>query len=403
MKMKKIANRLFLVVMIIFGIIIFSCSGSTQKNVSGFNSKTIKVGKGPGSVEVADFNKDGFPDIAVANAEDSSVTILLGDGKENFKEAGGSPFFANRFPNDIAIADFNKDGNADLGIANTEVSFLTVLLGNGKGQFQQAPRSPFIVHSKPHTHGIAVADFDGDGNLDLATDSWGINSVIIIFGDGKMNFNNETVYKVGNRPYQRLRTADVNKDGRPDIVTTNLEGNNTTVLLGQGNGKFLESGGSPFSCGDAPFGVAIGDINGDGNPDLAIANSPTITAESKGNDGLWILLGDGTGKFSSLHGSPFKTGKSPSRVAIGDLNGDGINDIAVTNYNDKSISIFYMGKNSVISGKTIAVGNRPDGIAIHDMNSDGKNDILLSNYDDNTIMILFNKILKGKNSIEAGR
>jgi hypothetical protein len=268
---------------------------------------------------------------------------------------------------------------------------LTVLLGNGKGQFKQAERSPFAVHSKPHTHGIAIADFNGDGNLDLATDSWGINKVLIIFGDGKMNYSNETFYKVGNRPYQRLRTGDLNKDGKPDVVTTNLEGNNATVLLGDGNGKFHEAEGSPFTCGAAPFAVAVGDVNGDGNPDLAIVNSPTITSESKGEDGLWILLGDGTGKFSSMAGSPFKTGRSPSRVAIGDLNGDGINDIAMTNYNDKSISIFYMGKNAVAESKTIAVGNRPDGIAIHDMNGDGKKDILVSNYDDNNVMILFNK------------
>ncbi|HSZ87570.1 MAG TPA: VCBS repeat-containing protein [Puia sp.] len=376
---------------VIAAIIIFSCSSSKKENNSGFEIKIIKVGKGSGSIEVNDLNNDSFPDIAVANGEDSSITILLGDGKGNFTNAEGSPVSSNRSPNDIAIADLNKDGNLDLGIANTEISELTVLSGNGKGQFQQAERSPFVVHSKPHTHGIAIADFNGDGNLDMATDSWGINNVLIIFGDGKMDFGNETFYKVGNRPYQRLRSGDFNKDGKPDIVTTNLEGNNATVLLGDGNGKFHEAKGSPFACGAAPFGVAIGDVNGDGNPDLAIVNSPTITSESKGEDGLWILLGDGTGKFSSLSGSPFKTGRSPSRVAIGDLNGDGINDIAVTNYNDKSITIFYMGKNTVAETKTITVGNRPDGIAIHDMNGDGKKDILVSNYDDNNIMILFNK------------
>jgi len=124
---------------------------------------------------------------------------------------------------------------------------------------------------------------------------------------------------------------------------------------------------------------------------LAIANSPTITAESIGKDGLTILLNDGTGKFSALRGSPFETGKSPSRVAIGDIDGNGINDIAVTNYNDKSITIFYMDKKGVAGSKLIEVGNRPDGIAIHDLNKDGKNDILVGNYDDNTIMILYNK------------
>ena len=391
MNTKFFLIKVFAVVSIVTGVIIFSCANSAKKNNAGFNIITIKVGKGAGSVEVADFNKDGFPDIAVANAEDSSVTILLGNDKGKFTEALGSPFFANRFPNDIVIADFNKDGNLDLGIANTEVSFLTVLLGNGKGQFQQAPKSPFIVNAKPHTHGIATGDFNGDGNLDLATDSWGVNSVLVIFGDGKGNFGEQMSYKVGKRPYQRLRVADVNKDGRPDIVTTNLEGNNATVLLGMGEGKFQEAQGSPFPAGDAPFGVAIGDVNGDNNQDLAIVNSPTITAESKGKDGLTILLGDGSGKFLPLKGSPFKTGKSPSRVAIGDISGDGINDIVVTNYNDKSISIFYMNKNGVAESNIINVGNRPDGVAIHDMNRDGKNDIVVSNYDDNTIMILFKK------------
>jgi hypothetical protein len=387
---RKLSIKIFPFLTVITVIIYFSCFNSPKVNHSDFDIKILEIGKGTGSIEVADFNNDTFPDIALANAEDSSITILLGDGKGKFTKTEGSPIFANRFPNDIAIADFDKDGNLDLGIANTETSMLTILLGNGKGQFHQAVRSPFIVHSKPHTHGISIGDFDGDGNLDLATDSWGVNKILIIFGDGKLNFNSETFYKVGNRPYQRLRTQDFNKDGKPDIVTTNLEGNNATVLLNDGKGKFHEAEGSPFACGDAPFGVAIGDVNGDGNLDLAIANSPTITAESKGKDGLWILLGDGTGKFSSLAGSPFKTGKSPSRVAIGDLDGDGINDIVVTNYNEKSISIFYMGKGTVFETKTITVGNRPDGISIHDMNSDGRNDILVSNYDDGTIMVLFN-------------
>jgi len=389
--MKKLLLNMFVFLTIISSFIAFSCSNSPRDSYSDFDVETIKIGKGTGSIEVADFNNDTFPDMAVANTEDSSITILLGNGKGKFTKAEGSPFFANRFPNDIAIADFDKDGNLDLGIANTETSQLTVLLGNGRGQFSQAARSPFVVHSKPHTHGISIGDFDGDGNLDLVTDSWGTNRVVIIFGDGKLNFNRETFYSVGNRPYQRLRSQDLNKDGKPDIVTTNLEGNNATVLLNGGKGEFHEALGSPFSCGDAPFGVVIGDVNGDGNPDLAIANSPTITAGSRGKDGLWILLGDGTGKFSSLGGSPFRTGRSPSRLAVGDLNGDGINDIAVTNYNDKSISIFYMGKAAVLETKIINVGNRPDGISIHDMNSDGRNDILVSNYDDGTIMVFFNK------------
>src|ERR1700689_1064053 len=108
--MKKLLLKNFISPAIIAVIIIFSCSSSNKENNSGFDIKTIKVDKGVGSIEVGDFNNDSFPDIAVANTQDSSITILLGDGKGNFTNASGSPFFANRFPNDIGIADFNKDG-----------------------------------------------------------------------------------------------------------------------------------------------------------------------------------------------------------------------------------------------------------------------------------------------------
>jgi hypothetical protein len=356
-----------------------------------FVAWTIHVGKSPNSIECADFNHDGLPDLAIADGEDSSVTILLNDGKGDFSPAAGSPFFCNRNPNDIAVADFNKDGNPDLAIANTETAELTLLLGNGRGQFTQAPQSPFKVYARPHTHGIAVADFNGDGHLDMATDDWGENKVSIIFGDSSLRFGHQTFYPVGARPYQRLRTADVNADGKPDLITTNLESNNSTVLLGQGDGSFREAPGSPFPCGDAPFAVAIGDLNGDGHADLAIADAPTITSESKGHDGLYILLGDGSGHFEPLKGSPFVTGKSPSRVAIGDLNGDGINDVAVTNYNEKSLTIFLMNNAGFAGSRTIQAGNHPDGICIRDLNNDGKNDIAVTNQADGTVMILLNK------------
>ena len=194
--------------------IAFDCAHSnsrTSNDVSGngYVMSILKTGNGPGSLEVADFNNDGWPDLVIANVKDSSLSIFLNDRKASFTEAKGSPFFSNRYPNDIAITDFNHDGNLDICVANTEASFLSLFSGNGSGQFHQIKNSPFQVHSKPHTHGIAVADFNEDGNLDLATDDWGENKILIIFGDGKNHFGNETFYNVGNRPYQRLRSADV--------------------------------------------------------------------------------------------------------------------------------------------------------------------------------------------------
>ena len=356
-----------------------------------YDKLTLKTGKGTGSVEIADFNKDGKPDIVVANSDDNSASVFFNEGKGKFSLANGSPFSVDSFPNDIAIADFNKDNNLDLAVANNETKHLSVLLGNGKGEFNFSPYSPFRLRVKPHTHSVATGDFNNDGNLDLLTESWGVDSVIVIFGNGQGNFIAPKYLKVGKRPYQRVRASDLNHDKFADIITTNLEGNNCSILLCDGKGNFTDAKGSPFSCGNAPFGIAAGDINGDGNADIAIVDAPTITAESKGKDGLFILLGDGKGNFSTLKGSPFATGKSPSRLAIGDLDGNGISDIAVANYNDHSISIFFMNKNGVRSSKNIQVGKRPDGIAIGDLNGDGKGDIIVGNFDDNTINILLSK------------
>jgi hypothetical protein len=376
---------------IIFALIFLSGCGMTEQGKPGFDIQIISVGKGPGSVEVADLNKDHLPDLIVANGQDSNISILLNQGHRQFKPAAGSPFLAGNFPNDINIADLNKDDNLDLAIANHERKQLTVLLGNGKGQFQPAPRSPFFVAVKPHTHGVISADFNGDGNLDLATDSWGVDSIVILSGDGKGNFSNPIFYATGKHPYQRLRTADLNQDNHPDIVSTNLDGNTVTVLLGDGKGNFSRRF---FDAGNTPFGLAIGDLNGDGYLDLAIVNAPTISSGKPGKDGLTILYGDGKGGFTTLQGSPFDTGLGPTRVAIGDLDADGINDIAVSNYGSKYISIFYMGKKGLISATTLPLGNHADGIAIADLDGDGKNDIIAGSAESNSVTLFYNNHAK---------
>lgn len=350
------------------------------------------TGSAPGSVEVADFNGDGKPDLVVANEQSQDATVLLGDGRGGFTAAPGSPFAAGQQPNDIAIGDFNRDGKPDLAFANHEAKHLTVLLGDGRGGFAPAPGSPFAVAVRPHTHGVATGDLNGDGNLDLLTDSWGNDQVAVLFGDGKGGFRPGPFLTVGKHPYQRVRIADVNGDGKSDILTTNLEGDSVTILLGDGKGGFKPAAGSPFPCGDSPFFVAIGDINGDGKPDLAVVNSPSSTADRRGRDGLTLLLGDGKGGFKTLAGSPFATGKIPNRLAIGDVNGDGVGDVAVTNTDSDNISLFLMSrKGAVASTSTIAVGRKPKGIAIHDLNGDGKGDIVVADNGDNNVLVIFGR------------
>lgn len=370
------------------------CGNSLPQKKGAPGSLIINAGHRPGCIEIADFTHDGIPDLAVTNEEDSSVTILLGDGKGNFTGAKGSPFPAGYNPNDMAGGDFNKDGNFDLAFANHERKYLTVLLGNGRGGFGAAPHSPFPVAVIPHTHGLAAGDFDQDGRLDLVTDSWGNNQVAILFGDALKGFRTPgKLLNVGKMPYQRLRVGDVDRDGAPDIVTTNLEGDNVTILLGDGKGNFTEAAGSPFPCGDAPFGVAIGDVNADGKPDLAIINSPASTGgSSTGTNGLTVMLGDGTGKFTRMEGSPYEAGKIPNRVAIGDVNGDGVNDIVTSDNDADKIYLFLSGKKgTALTRSIITVGHHPKGVAIADLNGDGKGEIVVCNNQDNNITIIRGK------------
>ena len=365
-------------------------SGVTSR-IATSNSH-FPVGTAPGSVEIADLNGDGRPDIIVANEQSNNVTILLGDGRGGFIQAKGSPFPAGHDPNDIAIGDFNRDGKLDLAFANHEEKHLTVLLGNGQGGFTPAPNSPFAVEVKPHTHGVATGDLNGDGNLDLVTDSWGNDQVSVLFGDGRGSFSTSgTFLDVGKMPYQRVRVGDINGDGKSDIITTNLEGDNVTILLGDSKGDFKQSAGSPFPCGDSPFNFAVGDVNADGNPDLSIVNSPSSTADRHGKDGLTILLGDGASGFRMLAGSPFATGRIPNRVAIGDVNGDGVADIAVSSPDGNNITLFLMGSKGVVSSSIIAIGGKPKGLAIRDLNSDGKADMVITNNSDNTVTVILSK------------
>jgi len=373
-------------------LIIAFKSNYKQAGAWHYTIKKITLRYKPFSIEAADLNGDKIKDLVIANGEDSSVTVLIGAEKGNFTEATGSPFAAGSVPNDIAIADFNKDGKPDLAFANHTRKYLTVLTGSGTGSFAPLKGSPFQADVNPHTHGVAVADFNSDGNLDLLTDSWGDNRLAILFGNGNHGFSISAKYLlVGKHPYQRARVADLNKDGNADIVTTNLDGNNTTILLGDGKANFKEAEGSPFACGDSPFGVAVGDFNRDGNPDLVIINSPSITSSNVGSDGLTILLGDGTGKFKPMQGSPFSTGKAPSRVATGDLNGDGFWDIAVANYRSNTVSVFLMNKNGVASTYTIPAGRYPDGVAIADLDGDGKNDIAVTNSGEYDMDVIFSR------------
>jgi FG-GAP-like repeat len=376
--MKKLILFLTLAGTAAYFVAILPASASSS---SDFDRVTIPVGSGPASIAVADVNHDGKPDIIVANMASETVSVLLGDGKGHFAPAPGSPFPCGPAPNDISVGDINGDGNPDLVIANTGTPYLTVLLGDGHGRFAPSPHSPFVTGSYPHVHGVAVADFTGNGNLDVVTDSWGHNQILMIPGDGRGNLILPgRFFNVGKRPYQRLRSADFNKDGHPDVVTTDIGSNAVTILLGDGNGGFHEAPGSPFPAGAAPWGVAIYDLKHDGNLDLVtIPYAPEVQDSSQ--IGVTVLLGDGRGGFTTMPGSPLSLAgcEGPDRVAAGDINGDGFGDIVVSCAQNDKLFLYLGSKNGTFRRSTLDVQTGWSGLAIADLNGDGRDEIVVSN------------------------
>lgn len=290
----------------------------------------IAVGTDPIFSVVGDFNSDGNLDLAVANYRSNNVTILLGNGTGSFSPASGSPIAAGANPGSLAVGDLNGDGKLDLVVTNQTNHSATVLLGNGTGAFAAAPGSPFQTGSIPLS--VAIGDFNGDRIPDLAIANFNDGNITVLIGNGSGGFAqaSSSPFAVGLFPTS-VSIADFNGDGNLDLATANNGNNNVTVLLGNGAASFTQAPGSPFPAGSGSYSVAAGDLNGDGKPDLAISDV--------GSSNVTVLLGSGTGSFAAAPGSPYLAGSDPQSVIMGDFNRDGRLDLAVANNVSNSVTV----------------------------------------------------------------
>ena len=305
--------------------------GSPTAGLSLLNVSNPSSGLTPTSVAVRDFNGDGIPDLAVANFGSGTVTILLGTGNGMFTPATNGTVTVGAEPSSVASGDFNGDGIADLAVTNYGSGTVTILLGTGNGTFTPASNSP-LVGSGPNS--VVVGDFNGDGIADLAVANTSGNGVTILLGNGNGTFTpaSGSPVQAGNGPVS-VAEGDFNGDLIPDLAVANASDGTVTILLGNGDGTFTPAANNPVSAGSEPSSVAVGDFNGDGVADLAVTNY--------GGESVTILLGNGNGTFTSATNSPVTVGNGPSSVVVGDFNGDGIPDLAVANYGANSLTVLF--------------------------------------------------------------
>jgi hypothetical protein len=301
-------------------------------------------GFGANSVAVADVNGDGKPDLVVSNCGSESdcfgtglVGVLLGNGDGTFQPAttyatGGA--YSGAGAGMVAVADVNGDGKPDLLVSNGGAGGLFgsvgVLLGNGDGTFQPAVDYAAFGNGESDIGAVsvAVADVNGDGKLDLvvggrcsAVDNCG-NLIAVLLGNGDGTFQSPTTFPSDDPLQSSVAVGDVNGDGNPDLLVANLSSGTVGVMLGNGNGTFKPivnySVGASFSGG--PMSVTASDVNGDGKLDLLASSG-----------GMRLLLGNGDGTFQPavLYDPPFGV-----RIAstVEDVNGDGKPDVAMVDY-----------------------------------------------------------------------
>ena len=219
---------------------------------------------------VADVNGDGKPDLVTTSLRQNTVSVLLGNGTGTFSP--GQTLAVGPAPTSVAVADLNGDGRPDLVTTNADGNSVSVLLGNGDGTFQ--PQQTFAVGRSPRTWWWPTSTATACPTWSSPTTT--TTPSACCWATATAPSSRRSVFAVGTRPYS-LAVADLNGDGKPDLIVANAADDTVSVLLGNGDGTFQPQ--QTFAAGRQPFSVAVADVNGDGIPDIVTANAFDNTRE----------------------------------------------------------------------------------------------------------------------------
>jgi hypothetical protein len=357
----RLSRRLALVILPLLAI---GAGSVANAQTYMFNRADYATGQGPETVAVGDFNGDGRLDVVTGNtlSQANTVSVLLGKADGTFAPHVDYP--AGGAPASVAVGDFNGDGKLDIVVLyGSSDATVGVLLGNGDGTFKPVLTSTAGAGGT----GISVGDFNGDGKLDVAIADDLTNNVEVMLGKGNGSFNAPVSYPTGNSP-RMVAIADYNGDGHLDLATVNYGDETISVLLGTGTGTFgthMDTATKQQGC----ISIAAGDLRNKGLIDL-VAGCQTLGQ-------VVVLLGNGNGTFKAAKDYAVPAGVDI--VALGDFNGDGKLDVAVTNGGSGGSVSVLTGTGSGTLKKTVTsygTNFAPIGLAVGDFNGDGTIDLV---------------------------
>lgn len=330
----------------------------------------LATGDAPGFALLADINGDEQLDILIANSDSNDLSVYLGDGQALRASA---TLAAGPEPDSVAAGDFDGDGDIDLAIANHNTRFISLLNNDGSGHFSAGPDSPLVVDVDPHPHIVISIDVDNDGRLDLLVDDRNGQGYGLLRGLGNGRFETGiALINAGGDPYLGVAHADLNGDGRPDFVAPLPR--HVAVIISEGQGYQ-----APVLLPGGAFAVALADVIGDSSPDL-------IRADESAPVEVW--KGRGDGRFELAWQA--STSPGAKRIATGDFNADGHGDFVLQNYASSQLLIA-LGDSSEFTTVSLAAGEHPWGLAVGDLDGDGRDDLVSLDQGRNSAYVFLSK------------
>jgi uncharacterized protein (TIGR03437 family) len=338
-------------------------------------TRLLTAGAQPDAVATGDFNGDGKADFVTANKSSGDISVFLGQGNGTFQALTANKISTGQLLH-VATADLNGDGKADLVTIGDRVG---ISLGKGDGTFQPAT----FLTAGTNSQMSAIGDLNGDGRPDVVVANSGgdLNTnpgnLSIFLSSGGGNFQAARTVAAGSHP-NTVAIVDINGDGKPDLIVSNggsivdKDGGGIEVLLGNGDGTFK----APvlYPAGFYPRSLTVGDVNLDGKPDIVAATNDANRAGQ-----ITVLLGRGDGTFAP---ATLLKATLPNSLVIGDFNGDGQPDLMVANCcGDTGMSYFLGNGDGTFSPEAILNGGAasPLFVATADFNGDGKPDLVTVN------------------------